>query len=198
MRRHLEQAGRRFATGQYHPGGQYCVPQQQLPAAAVAPDGGIYVTWSSQMSDATASLPDANQQRCHATVLYSKSTDDGTTWATPAVPSRHWTPPTVRLLVIRPVRSVHRACSTPRGYAVPGRQHLALGRVFLALRSGCVSPCRYAPPAAAGRANHLRHPRPYIHNARLDYVVRISPRTRPRSSARIRSIPVTGSAQFLR
>ena len=50
------------------------------PAAAVAPDGSIYVTWASMMSDATGGLcPARSNSGCHATVLYSKSVDGGAT-----------------------------------------------------------------------------------------------------------------------
>jgi hypothetical protein len=56
------------------------------PAAAVAPDGSVYVTWASLMSDATGGLcPARTNSGCHATVLYSRSTDGGATWTAPAV-----------------------------------------------------------------------------------------------------------------
>lgn len=45
-----------------------------FPAAAVAPNGDIYATWSTEESD---------QYGGHATAVYSKSTDGGATWSAP-------------------------------------------------------------------------------------------------------------------
>src|SRR5574340_230590 len=56
------------------------------PAAAVAPNGDVYVVWDSIVSDSTGGLcPTRTNTGCHAASLYSKSTDGGTTWSTPAL-----------------------------------------------------------------------------------------------------------------
>ena len=148
-----------------------------FPAAAVAPDGSIYVTWSSLMSDATGGLcPMRTNSGCHATVLYSKSTDGGTTWATPAVA----------------FPTLDAANRSPVGYPAGDGQFTApaarrvdtlfpavsispSGRVFLsAYAADVVSPwqiCAAGPPPPVGRIT-CDTLGPYIHNARLDYVVR--------------------------
>ena len=151
------------------------------PAAAVAPDGSVYVTWASMMSDATGGLcPASTNSGCHATVLYSKSSDGGATWSPAAVA----------------FPSVDSATQTAMGYpatnpdgtqlsapAVPRRIDTLFpaisiapsGKVFLgAYEADVVSPwqtCAAGPPPPVGRiaCNTLGS---YIHNARLDYVVR--------------------------
>src|SRR6266702_3219502 len=56
-----------------------------FPAADVAPNGDLYVAWSSQLSDGGGlCIPPANVG-CHSAALYSKSTDGGATWSTPAL-----------------------------------------------------------------------------------------------------------------
>jgi hypothetical protein len=55
------------------------------PAAAVGPNGDLHVVWDSMMSDAGGLCPARTNVGCHATSLYSKSTDGGATWSAPAV-----------------------------------------------------------------------------------------------------------------
>jgi len=150
------------------------------PAAAVAPDGTVYVTWASMMSDATGGLcPARTNTGCHAMVLYSKSADGGASWSAPAVA----------------FPTVDAANRTPDGYPVtqpdgstlnapaarrvdtlfPAISISSSGRVFLAAYAAdVVSPwqiCAAGPPPPVGRiaCDALGN---YIHNARLDYVVR--------------------------
>jgi hypothetical protein len=142
----------------------------------------VYVTWASLMSDAPGGglCPARTNSGCHATVLYSKSTDGGATWSTPAVA----------------FPSVDAATQTPVGYPVTNPDGTALnaptsprrvdtlfpaisisssGTVFLsAYAADWVSPwqtCHAGPPPPVGRiaCDTLGA---YIHNARLDYVVR--------------------------
>jgi hypothetical protein len=150
-----------------------------FPAAAVAPDGSVYVTWASLMSDTGGLCPARTNTGCHATVLYSKSTDGGATWSAPAVA----------------FPTIDAATRTPIGYPVtqpdgstlnapaprrvdtlfPGISISPSGTVFLsAYAADWVSPwqtCAAGPPAPVGRiaCDTLGK---YIHNARLDYVVR--------------------------
>src|ERR1700745_1667726 len=57
-----------------------------FPAATVAPNGDIYATWSSLLSNSTGGLcPASTNNGCHAAVRYSKSTDGGATWSSPAL-----------------------------------------------------------------------------------------------------------------
>jgi hypothetical protein len=146
----------------------------------VAPDGTVYVTWASMMSDATGGLcPARTNTGCHAMVLYSKSADGGASWSAPAVA----------------FPTVDAANRTPDGYPVtqpdgstlnapaarrvdtlfPAISISSSGRVFLAAYAAdVVSPwqiCAAGPPPPVGRiaCDALGN---YIHNARLDYVVR--------------------------
>ncbi len=57
-----------------------------FPAAAAAPNGDLYVVWSSQVSDSTGGLcPSSTNTGCHAAALYSKSTDFGASWSAPVL-----------------------------------------------------------------------------------------------------------------
>src|SRR5258708_9704963 len=56
-----------------------------FPAADVAPNGDLYVAWSSQLSDSGGLCPTSTNVGCHSAALYSKSTDGGATWSTPAL-----------------------------------------------------------------------------------------------------------------
>lgn len=134
------------------------------PAAAAAPNGDVYVSWTTQTIDGSVAV-------------YSKSTDGGQTWSAPA-------------------RSFAAATRTPDGYPVSQPSGGTLnapspagavedifpavgigpnGRVYLgAYRGDIVSPwqtCAAGPPPPEGRINcgTLGN---YIHNTRLDYVVR--------------------------
>jgi len=56
------------------------------PAAAAAPNGDLYVTWSSLITDSTGGLCSARTNTgCHAAALLSKSTDGGSTWSAPVL-----------------------------------------------------------------------------------------------------------------
>jgi hypothetical protein len=135
-----------------------------FPAAAAAPNGDLYATWTSQTPEGSVAL-------------YSRSTDGGSTWSSPA-------------------RSFAPAARTPIGYPVaqPGGGTLDApspagavedifpaagigpnGNVYLgAYRGDVVSPwqtCAAGPPPPEGRINCTTLD-DYHHNTRLDYVVR--------------------------
>src|SRR5207245_11006695 len=55
-----------------------------FPAAAVAPDGTLYATWSTQMSDSGGLCPIQTNAGCHLAAVLSRSTDGGATWCAPA------------------------------------------------------------------------------------------------------------------
>jgi hypothetical protein len=144
------------------------------PAAAVAPNGDLYVTWDSLVSDDTGGLcPGRTNTGCHAAALYSKSTDAGMHWSAPA-------------LVFSSLDASNR---TAIGYPAPGlatpdtRRVDTLfsaisistsGRVYLSsYAADVVSPwqtCAQPAPGVEGRIN-CEELGPYINNARLDYVV---------------------------
>jgi BNR repeat protein len=151
------------------------------PGASVAPDGTVYVTWSSLMSDATGGLcPARTNTGCHATVLYSKSSDGGTTWSAPAVafPTQNASTQTpIGYPATNPDGSTLNAPANPRRVDTlfPAISVSAGGKVYLAAYAAdVVSPwqtCAAGPPPPVGRieCDTLGN---YIDNARIDYVVR--------------------------
>ena len=150
------------------------------PGAAVAPDGSVYVTWSSLMSDAGGLCPTRTNNGCHATVLYSKSTDGGATWSAPAVAFPSYDSATQTAIgypAANPDGSQLTAPTAARrnDTLFPAVSISSSGRVFLgAYAADVISPwqtCAAGPPPPVGRiaCDTLGN---YIHNARLDYVVR--------------------------
>jgi hypothetical protein len=150
------------------------------PSAAVASDGTLYVTWSSLMSEATNGLcPARTNSGCHATVLYSKSTDGGATWskpvpAFPALDASTRTP--IGYPITQPDGTVLSAPAPRRVDTLfPAVSTSPSGRVYMsAYAADVVSPwqlCAAGPPPPVGRitCDTLGN---YINNARLDYVIR--------------------------
>jgi len=151
------------------------------PGASVAPDGTVYVTWSSLMSDATGGLcPARTNTGCHATVLYSKSTDGGATWSAPAVafPTLDASTQTpIGYPATNPDGTTLNAPAHPRRVDTlfPAVSVSAGGKVYLAAYAAdVISPwqtCAAGPPPPVGRieCDTLGN---FIDNARLDYAVR--------------------------
>jgi hypothetical protein len=162
-----------------------------LPAAAISPYGDLYVAWSSEIKNiATGYSVDAAcaswitpatlvYGNCHAASFFSKSTDFGATWSTPALifPARDAssrtaigypvTQPTGAMLNAPPARRVDTF--------FPAVAISPSGRIYMsAYAADVVSPWQRcatpATPTAVGRINCLALDK-YIHNARLDYVV---------------------------
>jgi len=151
-----------------------------FPAAAAAPNGDLYAVWTSMLSDSTGDLcPGQTNSGCHAAALYSKSTDGGMTWsaqalAFPSLDALTRTP--VGYPVKQPDGSTLNAPAPRRVDAIfPAVAVSSSGRVYIsAYAADVVSPwqtCLSGPPAPVGRitCDTLDD---YIHNARLDYVVR--------------------------
>jgi hypothetical protein len=149
------------------------------PAATVAPNGDIYATWSSLINDSTGGLcPARTNTGCHATVLYSKSTDGGATWSTPtvafaALDASNRT--AIGYPVTQPDGSTLNAPAARRVDTLfPALSASPSGRVYIAAYAAdVVSPwqtCASGPPAPVGRitCDVLGN---YINNARVDYVV---------------------------
>jgi hypothetical protein len=141
------------------------------PAAAAAPNGDLYVTWSSMVSDSTGG---------HAAALFSKSTDGGTTWSTPQLvfPGRDASNQTaIGYPVTNPDGSTLQAPSTPHRVDTffSAVAVAPSGRVYLsAYAADIISPwqtcAKSGSPSLSGTSCVTLGP--YINNARLDYVVR--------------------------
>lgn len=150
------------------------------PSAAVSPDGTVYVTWSSLLSDATGGLcPARTNNGCHATVLYSKSGDGGATWSAPAVafPSVDSSTQTADgYPVTNPDGTQLTAPAAPRRVDTlfPAISTSPSGKVYLsAYAADVISPwqtCAAGPAPPVGRieCDVLGN---YINNARIDYLV---------------------------
>jgi hypothetical protein len=151
-----------------------------FPAAAVAPNGDVYVAWSSLVSDSTGGLcPARTNTGCHSASLYSKSTDGGATWSAPALvfPSTDaLTRTAIGYPQTQPDGSRLNAPAARRVDTLfPAVAISPSGLVYMsAYAADVVSPWQTcatpAAPTAVGRINCLALGS-YIHNARLDYVV---------------------------
>lgn len=150
-----------------------------FPAGAAAPNGDLYVAWSSQTSDSTGGLcPTRTNNGCHLAAVYSKSTNGGATWSAPvpvlpALDASNRTP--VGYPVIQPGGSTLNA-PAPRRVDTqwPGVAVSPSGRVYMsAYGADVVSPwqtCAAGPPPPEGRISCTTLGN-YIDNARLDYYV---------------------------
>jgi hypothetical protein len=148
-----------------------------FPAPAVAPNGDLYVAWSSLMSDSGGLCGDYTNKGCHSAALFSKSTNGGGTWSDPApvLPVDASTRMAIGYPVTQPDGSILNAPAPRRVDTLwPGVAVSSSGRVYMsAYAADVVSPwqtCKTAPPPPVGRINCLALG-PYINNARLDYVV---------------------------
>jgi hypothetical protein len=149
------------------------------PAAAVAPSGDIYVTWDSMMSDAGGLCAGPTNSGCHAASLYSKSTDGGATWSTPALTLPNVDAST-RTAIGYPVTQPNgTTLNAPAGRRVdtlfPAVSVSPTGRVYMsAYAADVVSPwqtcAQFGSPSLNGAS--CKTLGPYINNGRLDYVVR--------------------------
>ncbi len=149
-----------------------------FPAADVAPNGDLYVAWSTQMSDSGGLCPSGTNTGCHLAAVFSKSTDGGATWSAPALifPALNSsTRAAIGYPVTQPDGSKLNA-PAPRHVDTfwPGVAVSPSGRVYMsAYAADVVSPwqtCANTPPPPEGRINCLALG-PYINNARLDYAV---------------------------
>lgn len=149
-----------------------------FPAGAVAPNGDLYVAWSTQTSDSGGLCPAQTNDGCHLTAVYSKSTDGGSSWSaqTPIFPALD---ASTRTPIGYPVTSpdgTTLSAPAPRRIDTqwPGVAVSPSGRVYMsAYAADVVSPwqtCAAGPPPPEGRINCTTLGN-YIHNARLDYWV---------------------------
>ena len=161
-----------------------------FPAADVAPNGDLYVAWSSEVPNDNSTYGGttgcayfisgtaAVYNNCHSAAVYSKSTNGGKTWSLPtpifaALNSSNQTP--IGYPVTNPDNTVLNAPDAHRVESLwPGVAVSPSGRVYMsAYAADVVSPwqsCASAPPPPEGRINCTTLGN-YIDNARLDYYV---------------------------
>ncbi|TQM62952.1 sialidase family protein [Humibacillus xanthopallidus] len=133
-----------------------------FPAAAVAPDGRLYATWTTAESGAS-------------TAVYSTSTDGGATWSEPSRVFAEANRTAVGYPVTQPGGGTLDApAAAPVEDIFPAVGVGPDGHVYLgAYRGDVVSPwqtCTSAPAPPVGRIS-CDTLGPYVHNTRLDYVV---------------------------
>jgi len=162
-----------------------------FPAGAVAPNGDVYVAWTSEvLNSATtysasptcaffiAGVPSV-RANCHTATVWSKSTNGGSAWSAPdlvvpAVDASTQTP--VGYPATNPDSTTLDAPSSPNRVDTiwPGVAISPSGRVYVSTYGAdVVSPwqtCAAGPPPPEGRINCTTLGK-YIHNARLDYYV---------------------------
>ncbi|GAA2151858.1 BNR repeat protein [Humibacillus xanthopallidus] len=158
-----------------------------FPAAAVAPDGSLYATWTTASSGAS-------------TAVYSTSTDGGATWSAPSAVFA----PGDRVAVGYPVSqpgggALNAPSPSPIEDIFPAVGVGPDGHVYLgAYRGDVVSPWQtcasaQAPPVGRISCDTLG---PYVHNTRLDYVVTDLTHTRVMSTHPINTRYGFGGAFF--
>jgi len=159
------------------------------PAAAAAPNGDLYVTWVSEVPNDDSTNAGTTgcayfivgsptvAANCHSAAVYSKSTDGGATWTSPAKVFAQGDRTAVGYPA--PLNPDGTQLATPSAKPIedvfPAAAVSPNGNVHLgAYRGLTVSPwqtCADAPAAPLGRIT-CPDLGPYINNTRLDYVVR--------------------------
>jgi hypothetical protein len=151
-----------------------------FPAADAAPNGDLYVAWSTMVSDATGGLcPGFTNDGCHSASVFSKSTNHGASWSAPALvfPKLDASDQTAIGYPVTQADGSTLNAPSPRRVDTfwPGVAVSQSGRVYMsAYGADAVSPwqtCESGPPPPEGRitCDTLGN---YIDNARLDYFVR--------------------------
>jgi hypothetical protein len=160
-----------------------------FPAAAATPNGDLYATWAGEVPNDGSTYAGttgcayfiaglaAVRANCHSAAVYSKSTDGGATWSAPTAVFTQGSQSADGYPVTNPDGSTFTAPATagPIEDVFPAVAASANGKVYLgAYRATTVSPwqtCAAGPAPPPGRITCTTLGR-YIHNARLDYVVR--------------------------
>jgi hypothetical protein len=158
-----------------------------FPAAAAAPNGDLYATWTTELQNAgapnyagdptCAPWLGASTATCHSVAVYSKSTNGGSTWSAPAPVFTPGTQVPDGYPVSQPSGGTLQApdLAPPVEQIFPAVAVAPNGRVYLsAYAADVISPwqtCASGPVPPVGRitCDTLGD---YIHNARLDYRVR--------------------------
>ncbi|HEY3312290.1 MAG TPA: sialidase family protein [Anaerolineales bacterium] len=144
-----------------------------FPAGAAAPNGDLFVAWSTLMSDNGGLCPTSTNNGCHSSTVYSKSTNGGASWSAP-VPIFPALDASNRTPVGYPAGGLNAPAPRRVDTLWPGVAVSPSGRVYMsAYAADTISPwqtCAAPLAGAAGRigCNTLDG---YIHNARLNYYV---------------------------
>ena len=150
------------------------------PAGDAAPNGELYVAWSAQVKDSDGTRCATNTNTgCHAAAVYSKSTDGGATWSPPALIFPTLDASNRTAIGYPQPQPGGGTLEAPPARRVdsffPGVAISQSGRVYMSsYAADVVSPwqtCASVPPGVEGVVNCYALG-DYIHNARLDYVVR--------------------------
>jgi len=124
-----------------------------FPAADAAPNGDLYVAWSSQMSNGGGLCPTRTNTGCHLEAMYSKSTDGGATWGAQAPVFA----PSNRVADGYPAGGLTAPAVRPADTFWPGVAISPSGKVYMsAYAADVVSPwrtCAAGPPPPEGRIN---------------------------------------------
>ncbi|HEX2756366.1 MAG TPA: sialidase family protein [Candidatus Limnocylindrales bacterium] len=156
-----------------------------FPAAAAAPNGDLYATWTTEaLTSGTPNLAGetacadwlgGNPEACYSVAVYSKSTNGGSTWSSPAPVFAPANRTAIGYPVTQPNGDTFGApAALPAEQVFPAVAVAPNGRVYLSAYSAdVVSPwqtCDAGPPPPPGRiaCDTLGS---YIHNARLNYKV---------------------------
>jgi hypothetical protein len=150
-----------------------------FPAGAAAPNGDLYVAWSTLLRDSDGQLcPTQTNTGCHSVTVYSASTDGAATWSAP-LPIFPALDASTRTAIGYPVTQPDGSTLTaPTARRVdtlwPDVAISPAGTVYMsAYGADVVSPwqtCASGPAPPVGRiaCDTLGN---YIHNGRLDYFV---------------------------
>ena len=153
-----------------------------FPAADVAPNGDLYVAWSTALQDSNGALCPTygTNTGCHSVAVYSRSTDGGSTWSAPvaifpALDASNRT--AVGYPVTQPSDGSTLNAPAPRRVDTfwPAVAISPSGRVYMsAYAADVVSPwqtCAQNPSNVSESRINCYELGDYIHNARLDYYV---------------------------
>lgn len=159
-----------------------------FPATAAAPNGDLFVTWTGEVpNDASTATgtsgcaswiagTSAVRANCHSAAVYSKSADGGATWSSPALVFDAASRTAVGYPVTNPDDSTLAApVDRPVEEIFPAAAASTNGKVYLgAYRGLTVSPWQACADAPAPPLGRITCPTlgNYIHNTRIDYVVR--------------------------
>jgi len=156
-----------------------------FPAAAAAPNGDLYATWTTELQNAGAPNYSGDPTcapwlgfstaTCHSAAVYSKSTDGGASWSAAAPVFAPGVQTAVGYPVTQPNGDLFAApVARPVEQIFPAAAVGPNGHVYLSAYSAdIVSPwqtCASGPPPPPGRIT-CDTAGNYIHNARLDYRV---------------------------